>query len=90
VEKLINRSKGDMIIDYRGGSEAVVKGLQNALVEDEKLNYAFDSVTDKGSYQNLMQVMHPSKGKLAVVLARKNYEGVKSLYSPLSTFLCAT
>lgn len=78
VEKLIDRSKGDAIIDYRDGNEAVINCLQNNLGKYEKLNYAFDAVTGKGSYQNLMQVMHHSQGKLAVVLARKKYEGVRS------------
>jgi NADPH:quinone reductase len=74
VETLIDRSKGDTIIDYRIGNDKVVEELKKALGVD-KLFYAFDAVTDKGSYQNLMKVMDP-KGKLTVVLARKKYESV--------------
>lgn len=76
VESLINRSKGDTIVDYRNGNEEVVKGLQNALESNEKLSYAFDAVSDKGSYQNLMKVMDLSNGRITLVFARKKYEGI--------------
>lgn len=85
VETLIDRSKGDTIIDYRDGNDAVVKGFQQALQTDQKLYYAFDAVTDKGSYQNLMQVMDLTKGKMAVVLARKKYEGVPDSFAKFFT-----
>jgi NADPH2:quinone reductase len=74
VESLIDRSKGDTIVDYRIGDDEVVKDLQNAL-GNEKLSYAFDAVSDHGSYQNLMKVMDIAKGKIALVLPRKKYEG---------------
>ena len=48
VEKFIDRSKGDTIIDYRNGDEAVVKGLKEAL-NGQKLLHAFDAVSEKGS-----------------------------------------
>jgi hypothetical protein len=76
VESLIDRSKGDTIIDYRKGNQEVVIGLQRALGSNEKLGYAFDAVSDKGSYQNLLKVMDLSNGKIALVLARKHYEGI--------------
>jgi len=76
VESLIDRSKGDTIVDYRKGDSEVVNGLQHALGSSEKLGYAFDAVSDKGSYQNLMKVMDISKGKITLVLARKKYEGI--------------
>jgi NADPH:quinone reductase len=33
-------------------------------------------VSDKGSYQNLAKVLDAHNGKIAVVLARKKYEGI--------------
>ena len=84
VESFIDRSKGDTIIDYRQGNDAVVKELQKAL-GGEKLLYAFDAVSDKGSFQNLMQVMDHDKGKLAVVLARKKYDGVPDSFQKFFT-----
>jgi len=76
VETLIDRSKGDTIVDYRGGNDAVIKGFQDALRPGEKIIHAFDAVTDKGSFQNIAKVMDIEKGKIAVVLARKKYEGI--------------
>jgi NADPH2:quinone reductase len=76
VESLIDRSKGDTVVDYRQGNEAVVEGLQQALGNGEKLGYAFDAVSDKGSYQNLIKVLDPFIGRIALVLARKHYEGI--------------
>jgi NADPH2:quinone reductase len=76
VETLIDRSKGDTIVDYRQGNEEIVNGLRKALRENEKLGYALDAVSDKGSYQNLMKVMDLSKGRITLVLARKKYEGI--------------
>jgi NADPH:quinone reductase-like Zn-dependent oxidoreductase len=76
VETLIDRSKGDTIVDYRDGHDAVVAGLQNAIGANEKLKYAFDAVSDKGSFQNIMQVMDHLEGRITVVLARKKYEGI--------------
>jgi NADPH2:quinone reductase len=75
VETLIDRSKGDTVVDYRNGDGAVVVGLREALGDGEKLEYAFDAVTAKGSYQNLAQVLN-THGKIAVVLARKKYENI--------------
>jgi NADPH2:quinone reductase len=76
VETLIDRSKGDTVVDYRNGNEAVVADIQTSLGQGEKLRYAFDAVTDKGSYQNLGKVMDSQHGRMAVVIARKKYEGV--------------
>ena len=51
VETLIDRSKGDKILDYRDGNEAVVDGFRKCLKDNETLQYAFDAVSDNGSYQ---------------------------------------
>jgi threonine dehydrogenase-like Zn-dependent dehydrogenase len=85
VESLIDRSKGDTIIDYRQGSDGVVKDLQKALGKGEKLHYAFDAVSDKGSFQNLMKVFDLEKGKIALVLARKKYDGIPDSFNKFFT-----
>ncbi|KAF2674157.1 GroES-like protein [Microthyrium microscopicum] len=84
VESLIDRSKGDTIVDYRQGNDEVVKSFQQAL-NGEKLCYAFDAVSDKGSYQNLMKVMDLSKGRISLVLARKHYEGIPDSFAKFFT-----
>lgn len=73
VEKFIDRSKGDTIIDYRKGDEAVVQGLKDVL-KGQKLLHAFDAVSEKGSVENLAQVLDP-QGAVTFVLPGKEYKG---------------
>ncbi|KAF2273109.1 GroES-like protein [Westerdykella ornata] len=74
VESLLDKSKGDAVVDYRQGDEAVVKGIRDA-VKGQKLEYAFDATSEHGSYTNIAQVLDPH-GKLTLVLPAKQYEGV--------------
>jgi NADPH:quinone reductase len=48
VKSLIDPSKGDAVVDYRGGDEAVVEGIRKAL-GGAKLFHAYDAVSEKGS-----------------------------------------
>ncbi|PSN65148.1 GroES-like protein [Corynespora cassiicola Philippines] len=66
VETLIDRSKGDAIVDYREGDEAVVKGIKDAL-KGAKLLHAFDATAEKGSVGNIVKALDP-KGNLTLVL----------------------
>lgn len=74
VETLIDRSKGDTIIDYRNGDEAVVAGLKKAL-EGRPLLHAFDAVSEKGSYVNLSKVLEKG-AKITLVLPGKEYSEI--------------
>jgi len=76
VEKLINRSKGDTIIDYRKGDEAVVQGIKEAVGAHGKLEYAYDAVSEKGSYANIASVLDGNTGRVTFVLPPKGaWEG---------------
>jgi NADPH:quinone reductase-like Zn-dependent oxidoreductase len=66
VESLINRSKGDTIVDYRNGDEAVVSGIQKAL-NGAKIEYAYDAVCEKNSFVNISRVLDPN-GRVTYVL----------------------
>ncbi len=72
VETLIDRSKGDTIIDYREGNEAVVAGLKKAL-GGTKVLHAFDAISEHNSYQNLTQVISPG-ATLNTVLPLRDFE----------------
>lgn len=74
VESMIDRSKGDTIVDYRKGDEAVVQGIKDAL-KGEKLSYCFDAVSEKNSYQNVSKILDPH-GKITLVLPGKEYEEI--------------
>lgn len=75
VEGLIDKSKGDVIIDYRNGDEAIVKEFKEAVkhTSSEKIQYAFDAVSEKGSYLNICKVLDPSSGAITLVLPGKDY-----------------
>lgn len=74
VEGLIDRSKGDTIVDYRSGDAAVVSGIKDAL-KGAKLHFAYDAVSEHNSYTNIVQVLEPA-GALTLVLPGKQYEGI--------------
>lgn len=88
VEGLIDRSKGDTIVDYRKGDEAVVQGIKDAL-KGEKLWHAFDATSEHGSYTNIVQVLEPT-GHLTVVLPGKKYEGVPESVNLTTTMVGAS
>ncbi|KAK3674100.1 putative secondary metabolism biosynthetic enzyme [Recurvomyces mirabilis] len=67
VEGFIDRSKGDTIIDYRKGDEAIVKGVQEAL-GGKKLYHAYDAVAEKGSPQNIGKLLASPGGRSTFVL----------------------
>lgn len=74
VESLIDKSKGDIILDYRDGDEKLVQNLKAVVKEHgEKLEYAFDCVSDKGSYVNICEVLDHQTGQITLVLLGKEY-----------------
>jgi NADPH2:quinone reductase len=74
VEELIDRSKGDTIVDYRQGDKAVVQGIHDAL-NGQDLHYAFDATSEHGSYTNIVKVLQP-RGRITLVLPGRKYEGI--------------
>lgn len=73
VETLIDRSKGDTIVDYRDGDEALIKSIKASIPHGLELKYAFDCVTSGTSYINCCEVLSRNGGKLTTVL-RPKYE----------------
>ncbi|KAJ4188405.1 hypothetical protein NW755_006565 [Fusarium falciforme] len=68
VETLIDRNKGDTIIDYRLGPDVTVAEIKKAL-KGAFLHHAFDSIGDHGSDKILGAVLEPDS-KLSMVLPR--------------------
>lgn len=70
VESLIDRSKGDAIVDYRKGADSLVEEIQSLLVQFKvkKLLHAFDTVCAHGSFKNILHLLDPDHGKVACVL----------------------
>lgn len=73
VETLIDRSKGDTIVDYRRGDEEVVNGIRSAL-KGQKLWYTFDAVSEHNSYINASRVLEQNGSKVTLVLPARNTE----------------
>jgi len=71
VESLIDRSKGDTVIDYRNGDDAVVEELKKA-IGDQKVLHAFDAVSEESTVQNLARVLPPGALINVVLGGRKN------------------
>lgn len=65
VESLIDRAKGDSIVDYRKGNAHVVEELRKHAGTDILL--AFDAVSEKGSVTNIGKIL-PKGGKITTVL----------------------
>lgn len=70
VETLIDRSKGDLIIDYRPGPDHLVEQLNKAIQNagQTKVKYALDSVTLEPSFQVLAKVLDENGGRYTGVL----------------------
>ncbi|KAH8426808.1 zinc-binding alcohol dehydrogenase family protein [Aspergillus melleus] len=66
IETLLDRSKGDVVIDYREGDAAVVRKLRAAL-NGRPLLHAFDAITEFNSYQNIAQVIDPQAGRVTTI-----------------------
>ncbi|KAL3429878.1 GroES-like protein [Aspergillus tetrazonus] len=71
VETLIDREKGDTIIDYREGDEVVRAKIKEA-VGGRSIHYAYDAVGEHGSHQNLGAVM-TAPGEITTMLLRGDY-----------------
>jgi NADPH2:quinone reductase len=68
AESLIDKSKGDVIIDYRNGNDAVVAGIKDALKTAgvSEIHHAFDAVSDNGSHEDVVKILAPN-GKVTYV-----------------------
>jgi NADPH2:quinone reductase len=75
---LITKSKGDAIVDYRKGNEAVVSGIKDALkaAGASEVYYAFDAVSEHNSFQNISKVLAKSGSKITLVLPGKDYSDI--------------
>ena len=78
VENLIDRSKGDVVLDYRDGSENLLHGIKEALKAAEigEAQYAFDAIAEHGSPELLSRVL-PNGAHLTFVLPNLDYSHIR-------------
>lgn len=67
VDTLIDKSKSDVIIDYRGGPDAVVEEIRKVL-NGRKLEYVFDAISENNSHHNFFKLLDPETGRVSFVL----------------------
>ncbi|GKT63820.1 groES-like protein [Colletotrichum tofieldiae] len=72
VESLLDSGKGDTVIDYREGDASVVEEVKRAL-GGRKLLYAFDAVSERSSFDNILEVLEP-EGKVTYVLPKNGVD----------------
>lgn len=76
VETLIDPSKGDRIIDYRDGSDAVVRGLAAGIAAGHTCKFAYDAVSDHQSTTNICQVLDSLQGRIALLWPLGEYRHI--------------
>ena len=93
AKSLLDESAGDVVVDYREGDDALVESIKKAL-GGKKLKYAYDAVSEKGSYQNIAKVLDLSSSgsedvaKLTHVLPLDKdfkHEGLKTEWTMVGT-----
>lgn len=72
VETLIDRQKGDTIINYREGDEFVRAKIKEA-TGGQSVHYAFDGVGEHGSHQNIGAAM-TAPGEIATMFPSVDYQ----------------
>ena len=77
VKTLLDPEKGDTIIDYREGDEAVRMKIK-AAVGGRPIHYAYDAVSEKGSYQNVGAAL-TAPGQIITVLPSDDYHPPKGI-----------
>ncbi|KAL8687965.1 MAG: hypothetical protein Q9218_006007 [Villophora microphyllina] len=77
VETLIDKSKGDTILDYRDGNDKLIEGLKSAVDRaGGKVQYAFDAVSEEPSFINICKVLDHETGQMTLVLPYNDYSAV--------------
>lgn len=76
LDDLLDRSQGDVIIDYRQDMAKIVAAINEA-AKGVQLLHAFDCVSEHGSFQTLSKVLSPG-AKLATVLPFQDYSSIPS------------
>ncbi|PGH27365.1 hypothetical protein AJ80_00843 [Polytolypa hystricis UAMH7299] len=73
VETLIDRSKGDTIVNYRDGQDATVKGIKEGLERAGQsvttARHALDAIIIPQSAEVLKQCINPDGGRIDFILA---------------------
>lgn len=78
VESFLDAAKGDVVIDYRDGDDAVVEGIKKAVASTKGPLRAYDAVSEKGSFVNLAKGLGEG-ATINVILPVKEEEAPKDV-----------
>ncbi|KAH7234971.1 chaperonin 10-like protein [Fusarium redolens] len=71
VDTLLDKSKGDIIIDYRQGAEYINEQLRK-VAEKHVISNAYDTVSDEASLEMLSKVVSAENGKIMSVVPKED------------------
>lgn len=72
VKSILDPSKGDIIVDYRNGIQAMKAAVKKALGELE-VHHALDAISSQGTWIPISQMLSPG-GQLSVVSGANTYD----------------
>lgn len=77
VETLLDKARGDCVIDYRQGKSHLIRGVHEALRNAglSKVDHAFDAISEHGSFQALSSVLG-SGGHITLVRPEEDYAAI--------------
>lgn len=90
VSGILESSKGDVIVDYRNGVEAMMAAVKEAL-GPLKVRHALDAITSKGTWIPVTQMVDPKDGQVSVFSGANRYDeaeipvGVRLTYTYVGT-----
>ncbi|KAL8824281.1 MAG: hypothetical protein Q9170_008207 [Blastenia crenularia] len=88
VESLIDKSKGDVILDYRDGDDTLVQNLQSAVSKaGGKVEHAFDAISEHGSFISICKVLDHHTGQITLVLPNGDYNAIPSTIKQSRTYV---
>ncbi|KAI9667738.1 MAG: hypothetical protein M1821_000555 [Bathelium mastoideum] len=58
IRNYLDPSKGDVVVDYRDGEDAVVAGIENALKGKPRIQHIYDAISDGNSAKVVGQAFH--------------------------------
>jgi len=88
VEKLIDKKKGDVVLDYRKGDDKLVQDLKAAVQQaGASVEHAFDCVSEHNSYQNICEVLDHKSGQITLILPGKDYSAIPESVTQTITYV---
>jgi len=85
VKSIIDESKGDVFVDYRGGADKLVEGMKAGL-KGAEVYHAYDAICEKGSFEACSKVLSEG-GKITLVLPGSDYSAIPRTITSSITYV---